>query len=427
MTKKRQFQYSGSVFRINISYLQKIKFGQFAILGKNIKRKPNLSPILDALKCRILQLILLYQNRRNLQCYSIAWQTHQSNGLAHLDILLKYTKSVKKSRSSFDYLLKDCPQDLSFFTQNQGQKPQVHITPYALTRLNTAILEYGQKEDPQPLSNFRPEDSTRYLVLAEIKADPFKYFNKLVKEDPYNFDLSYYSQKYDLIGHVPSWSNIKSKLNDAQAASRALTEQKKPGIKTITRQLIQQRLTSQQLKTFDSYQCFQTIVDHLNQIPKYGPHRPHKTLNLFIYGPQGIGKTSFINQGPVNLAQYVPNYDIKLQNKYLNRYYNKIYGFISWNEFKYTDFTPTWILQLLEGANIEIPLRYSSNIKRDNPLVLVTSNMSLSEHIERRFKTQPNLITMAKSNLLNERIVQIYVPVPMFFMQKLLVPESLNS
>ena len=422
MSTTKAKRVNASTYRLNISYLSANQFGKFPILGKDVKREPNLSPKLDALKGQVLDLLWLHQSHRGLVSYTIAWQTHQSCGLAHLDVLLRYESSVKKSKSSFDYLLAICPQDLGYFTQKQGQIPQVHITPYSATRLNLAILDYGQKEDPSTLSNFRPEDSARFLQLAAIKKDPYRYFQLIMDQDPYNFDLSYYAKKYDLVHQVSGWSAVKSKLSDAQAAARALTQQKKPGIRHIDRALIQQRLSPEQLTVFDSYPCFQTIVNHLNQIPKYGPKRPHKTLNLFIYGPKGIGKTSFINQGPTNLAQLVPHYDINIQNKYLNRYYNRVYGFISWNEFKYTDFSPTWVLKLLQGLELQIPIRYNSNIKRDNPLVIATSNMSLSKHIQRRFKDQPELIKMAKSNLLNERVVQVYVPVSMFFMQKLLVP-----
>ena len=272
-TKRKDNRKEASIYRLNISYLSEIKFGKFQILGKDVKRELNLSPKLDQLKAQILELLMKNQKHRGLQSYSIAWQTHQSNGLAHLDILLRYNKNVKKSESSFNYLLSICPQDLVCFTQKQGQKSQVHITSYSATRLNQAILEYGQKEDPVPLSNFKPEDSSRFLELAAIRADPYGYLQLIMDEDPYNFDLSYYVKKYNLARQVRGWSSVKTKLTDIQAAARALTQQKKPGIKTITRQLIQQRLTPEELNIFDKYLCFQTIVDHLNQIPQYGPNR----------------------------------------------------------------------------------------------------------------------------------------------------------
>ena len=421
-TKKIRKQLNSIIYRINISYLSEAVFGKFQVLGKATQRKPNLSPSLDQLKSNVLELILIKQKHKGLNSYSIAWETHQSNGLAHLDILLMYQNRIKKSLSSFDYLLELCPQDLGYFTLKQGQKPQVYLTGYPVTRLNQAIIQYGVKEDPEVLTTFSPDHSTRYLILAQIKADPYRYFRDIMVQDPYNFDLSYYAIEYNLDSNIKGWSSVKSKLNDTQAAARALIQHKKPGIQYITRQLIQQRLTPLELQTFDKYTCFPKIVEFLNQIPSYGPHRPHKTLNLYIYGPKGIGKTSFITEGPTNLAQLVPHYDINLQNKYLNRYYNNVYGFISWNQLKYTDFSPNWVLKLLQGTNLQIPIRYSSNVKRDNPLIIATSNMSFTQHIQRRFKDDSILIQMAKANLINQRIVEIFVPVPMFFLQKLLVP-----
>ena len=412
----------GSIFRLNISYLSVAQYGTFPILGKASKRGENLSPKLEVLKGHVLELILKKDGHKNLLNYSIAWQTHQSNGLAHLDILLRYDKPVQKRPTSFNYLLDLCNQDVEHFSDKQGKVPQLNITPYSASRINLAILEYGEKEDPAPLSNFTYENSTRYLLLAAVKNNPYAYFEALARKDPYNFDLASYAAEYNLATEIPGYSAMKSKLNDIQAALRALSEKKKPGIKHISRELIEQSLTPDQLATFDKYPCFQTIIDHINQIPKYGYNRPHKTLNLFIWGPRGIGKTSFLDEGSTNLTKFIPRYDIKLQNKYLNRYHNQSYSLITWNEFKYTDFSPTWVLQLLEGADVQIPIRYNSNIKRDNPLVIATSNLSLREHIRLRFKDDSHLRDIAYSNLIGERITEVEVPIPMFFMQKLIHP-----
>ena len=417
MSKSRSKQVVASIYRINISYLSEKKFGKFPILGKDTKRQFNISPKLEALKRHVLELIWSHEKHRGLRSYSIAWQTHQSNGLAHFDILLRYDKNVAKSKSSFDYLLALCPQDLGYFSQKQGQISQVHITPYSNTRLNQAILEYGQKEDPEPLSNFRPQDSVRYQILAAIKADPYAYLCDRMRQDPYNFDLAQYVVRHDLDKQIKSWSSIKYKLLDIRAAMIAQIQLSKPGIKTITRQLIQQRLTSEELKIFDEHNCFQIIVDHLNQISKYGSNRPHKTKNLFISGPKDIGKTALATE----LGKYVGHYNLKYENKYLNRYSNNKYGFIIWNQTKFTDFSHTWILEFLEGVQVAIPMRYNACKKNDNPLVIMTSNLTLDQHIMKRYRDQLDLYCHATENL-GARITPVHVPVSMFFMQKLLVP-----
>lgn len=420
-----------AVYRVNVSYLSELQFGTHEILGKNVKRKSDLSPKLDSLKRHVLDQILVHEKHRGLQYYTVAWQTHQASGLAHLDILLLYSKNVKKTKTSFDYLLPYCPQNVQCFSNLQGKKPQVNIKCYSKSRLNEAIIHYGQKEDPAPLTNMTSEMSSRYLILNTIKQDPFGYLYDRMKEDPYNFNLTQYVTYYDLPKHISCWTAVKTKLNDLQPALIANLERRKPGIQYITRSLIQSRLTPDELKTFDSYECFQTIVDHLNQIPTYGSRRPHKTPNLYIWGPSGIGKTSLFNEYPgKDLNTYVPSYNVTLQNKYLNRYSNNTYGFISWHEFKYTDFTPNWVLLFLQGANVQIPVRYMSNIKRDNPLVVMTSNKSLKQHIDLRFSAKnfdtpqiaQDLRQTAYSNLINQRVTVVYVPVRMHFMQKLFVP-----
>lgn len=405
-----------TIFRLNISYLSEIKFGKHQILGKNVKRDVNISPELEALKGQVLLLILKHEKHRGLDCYTIAWQTHQSNGLAHLDILLMYNKPIKKSLSSFNYLLDICPQDLGYFNQKQGQVPQVNITAYSLSRLNQAIIEYGQKEDPKTLSNFRHEDSSRHLILAAIKADPYGYLSDRMREDPYNFDPSEYVEAYKLDKEVKGWAAVKTKLIDIRSAMIARLELSKPGIKTITRELIEEKLTEEELTIFDKFECFQTIVDHLNQIPAYGPNRPHKTKNLFISGPKDIGKTALSDE----LSKHVGCYNLTLENKYLNRYSNNKYGFINWQQTKFTDFTHVWILKFLEGIETSVPMRYNSCIKRDNPLVMMTSNLTLEQHIKKRYKDQPDLYQHATENL-GARITAVQVPVPMFFMQKLLI------
>lgn len=412
-------QKKGSVFRLNISYLSEKKFGRHPVLGKNEKRPMNQSVELQQLKKQVLDLLLQHEKHRGLDCYRIAWQTHQSCGLAHLDILLKFEKPIKKTSGSFNYLLDICPQDLEHFSLEQKQIGQIYITSYSLSRLNKAILEYGQKQDPLTLNTFTPEQSERFLIIAALKKDCYGYLSDKMKQDPYNFDLAEYVDRYQLDKFVNCWSSIKHKLLDIRAAVLARLQLSKPGIRLITPELIRQRLSLDELELFKTHECFQQIVDHLNQISIYGANRPHKTSNLFLHGPKSTGKTALTTE----LAKLVGYYNLKYQNKYLNRYSNQKYGFIIWNQTKFTDFSHTWILEFLEGVEVPIPMRYNVCKKSDNPLVIMTSNLSLLKHIELRFKQDVELQRMATENL-GARITSVYVPIPMFFMQKLLVPAN---
>jgi len=143
------FEHCSSIYNLIVPFLT--GYGTYPSLVKDTKRLPDISPKLEQLKSDVLQLILFHQRPKDLRYYSIAWQTHQSTGQPHLDILLVYDKMARKSPSSYNYLLPLCPQR-QFLTG-----PKVFITGYAKFRLNKAILPYGSgpqlfKEDPHPLS-----------------------------------------------------------------------------------------------------------------------------------------------------------------------------------------------------------------------------------------------------------------------------------
>ena len=273
----------GLVYRLNVSYL--LGYGTFQTLGKDVKRAKDRCPGLESLKVRVLDQILRNQSHRGLRYHSVAWQTHQSTGQPHLDILLIYDKTRLKSPSSYNYLLPLCPQRQSQTT------PGVFVTGYSKTRLNKAILEYGTKEDPQPLSNL-PQDLSSYLDVKKLQQDPYAYLEDQMSKDPLHFNLQQYVRKNGLARHIRGWSSIKTKLKDMQVAAANLLLKSRPGFQLITRQLIQQRLSPSQLTLFDSWPGYQRIVDYLNQVPTYGGKRQMKTLNLLITGPASIGKTS---------------------------------------------------------------------------------------------------------------------------------------
>ncbi len=172
-------RFQSSIYRLNVSYLS--GFGTYSTSIPGTKRLPDLSPELDQLKSNILSQILKHQNHRHLRYYTIAWETHPTTGEPHLDILLVYDKNIKKSLSSYNYLLPLCPQRPSSTT------PGIFITSYPKSRLNKAILEYGTKEDPTPISNL-PEDTTSVLDLNKLQHDPYSYLYKQMKKDPLSFN-----------------------------------------------------------------------------------------------------------------------------------------------------------------------------------------------------------------------------------------------
>lgn len=373
---------------------------------------PNLQEYKDAnreqllqLKYQTLELLLQHQQKYRLRYYHIALQ-HHVNNIPHLDILLIYEKSVQHKLNHFDYLIK------------HGK-----ITTYR--KLNRAILDYGKKEDQEALSTL-PEDSSKVISIEQLKSNSYAYLEREMLKDPLHFNLEQYVYQNNLAQHISAWSSIKTKLKDMQQAAAHLRLQQKSGFKLITRSLIEESLNPKELKLFDSWKGYQTIVDYLNHIPTWSYKRPLKTKNLLITGEPNIGKTSFIesdlNKSFNCIENYCSLYPMSSKTWWPN-YKSEVYQVISWNETKLTAYSYDVILKVLEGAKVDLPQKGSSTLKYDNPLVIMTSNMTLEQMIKVKFGYSLDLVRLAHKNL-GARIENVIVPkgLTLFLIQKLLLP-----
>lgn len=423
--------------------------GQNASMSKNNKKCrskywrvviPNIQQYKDASEDQLLQLKQLILQRlhrrpqdkrssiksqfqRGLRYYSIAIQKHV-NGTPHLDILLIYDQSVQRRVLDFDYLYK------------HGD-----ITTYR--NLNFAILDYNKKQDKSPLSNI-PEETKKVQILQsdgsisthkvnsllqiqQLKKDPYRYLELQMLKDPLHFNVQQYVRKNDLAQYISGWSSIKTKLKDMQTAAANIQLKEKPGFRYINRALIESQLSPQELVTFDSWSGYQTIVNYLNQIVTHGGLRKMKTLNLLISGPASIGKTSLfhnpnheVHQNPVQ--DFCAVYPMGMST-WFPAYRSGVYKLILWNEAKLTSYSYDTILKLLEGSYLDLPIKGGVSPKRDNPLIVMLSNMTLEQMIKQKFHYSKDYIQMARMNLA-VRVQQVVVPTGynLFLLQKLLVP-----
>lgn len=376
------------------------------IVIPNLQQFKNAAPNeLSRLKYQVLDRILTKEKSRSLRYYSIAIQRHL-NDIPHLDILLIFAQSVKFKITHFNYILK------------HGD-----ITTYR--KLNNAILDYNKKQDKQVLSNL-PEQNSQIIQIQDLKSDPYSYLYDKMKQDPLNFSLQQYVESNQLSKYISGWSSIKTKLKDMQVAAANLLLKNKPGFKVINRQLIEEKLSESQLKIYDSWYGYQTIVDYLNQVPTYGYKRPLKTKNLLITGAPNIGKTSLFhllyprsNQNPV--SNYVSVYKMGVAG-WFPEYQSQVYHMILWNQAKLTAYSYDTILELLEGSAMSLPIKGGFRKKADNPLIIMTSNMNLDQMIKQKFGYNKQYMNMARKNL-SVRVQNVIVPVKynLFLLQKLLI------
>jgi hypothetical protein len=236
-------------------------------------------------------------------------------------------------------------------------------------------------------------------------------------QNPLGFNVEQYVKQNNLAQHISNWSSIKNKLKDMQGAAANLLLKRKPGFQLITRSLIESRLTSQELKTYDSWSGYQTIVDHLNDVVLHRCKRPFKSPQLFLVGRPNIGKTSLVRQ----IQKHNSVYHLNVSNWYPN-YRDGVYTLFFWDEFKLKGgMSHTDLLKFLQGSPMDLQYKGGSSLKQDNPLIIMTSNMDLKTHVKLKFKDALQYNTAMEN--LHARITEVKVPpnLTLFILLKLII------
>ena len=422
----KKIKFDHAIYRLVIRNIE--GYGTFSASTAGVSRAPNVCPHLDKLKERVLDKLIQKQSKRkaNLINWSIAWEVHAGSGLPHLDILLVYQKNHTPLITSYDYLIKD----LKILQRDVGDEVgigHVWIIPYSPKKLNKAVLQYGFKEDPSVITNLTLQLQQQLIALNLLKSDPYSYLYDKMKQDPLHFNVQQYVQKHQLSKYISGWSSIKTKLKDMQTAAANLKLKQKPGFKYINRSLIESQLSSSELKTFDSWKGYQTIVNYLNVMILQKGDRDPKTLNLLITGSPNTGKSALIwHPKPHShfnpISKYCSVYPIGM-SQWFPKYSSDVYHCIYWNEAKLTSYSYDTVLKLLDGSPLDLSNKGSVSRKVDNPLVIMTSNLTLNQMIKQKFGYNSDYISMAKANLA-VRVENVIIPngYNLFLLQKLLCP-----
>ena len=341
--------------------------------------------------------------------YLVCQQTYE-DGTPHFHVILNYSKRKDITSPDFyDYL---------------GIHPNIQTM-----RNMKAALDYVHKEDSNPHTNMDIAQEKR-VARAKDSSSLYSFLEEEMMKDPFDFDPIKYCLDHNLTKEIykANFSKALTLLKKVQQAQCNRVLFQKPGFKPITRTLIQQKLSPEELKTYDSWSGYQTIADHLNQIPVYRFRRPAKTMNLLITGPKSTGKSALVwqtyIQPPFNpLNSHISVYPMGMKD-WFPEYRSEIYDAIYWNQAKLTSYSYDTILQLLDGSPVMLPAKGGGHKKVDNPLVVLTSNMTLDQMIKEKFRYNPSYITMARDNL-SVRITNVIIPkgYDLFLLQKLIVPN----
>lgn len=377
----------------------------------------------DFITKQALKNFLFDQCKINLKAkpekYLICEQMYDS-GEPHFHVILVYPKrKVISNQYVFDYL---------------GIHPNIQTM-----RNMKAALNYVYKEDPNPLTNM---DVDRQMMIAKAKNGSSLYqllLQQMIK-DPFRFDVAQYFAKNNLCKYIykTNYTKAVSLIKMMQPAYARQILRNKPGIKFITPALIKQRLSHEEYKQYYAHECYQRIINHVNQIHTY-PNRdpstkaPSKTPHLLIVGDTSIGKSALVDHVADSvcpypgLMHYYSCYHMSIGQKFFPPYRSFDYCLVRWNEFTIaSDMFPksgyNRLLDYLEGAPSALPQKGSAPVERqDNPKHILTSNRTLQQHICKTFTSESSR-AMSRKNL-GTRIDCVNIPEgkSIHFLRKLFV------
>lgn len=356
---------------------------------------------------------LLHQNKATEkglkpEKYLICQEMYDS-GEPHFHVILMYEKRKEiKDPSHYDYL-------------------SIHPNITNMRNLKAA-LDYMYKEDPNPYTNMDILQERR-KAKAKDSSSLYEFLREQMLKDPFNFDPIKFCVSHNLDREIykANYAKALNLFKKTHTAYVNLYLSKKPGFQPITRDLITSTLTAQELKVYDSWSGYQRIVDHLNIMIQKKGNRDPKTPNLLLTGRPNCGKSALVwHPSPHSyfnpISAHCSVYPMGMRD-WFPKYQSHVYHLIYWNEMTLSAYPYDLILQLLDGSPVQLPTKGGSHKKIDNPLVLMTSNMTLDQMIEHKFGKKKDMLDLAKKNL-PIRVDNIIIPkgYNLFILQKLFVP-----
>ena len=176
------------------------------------------------------------------------------------------------------------------------------------------------------------------------------------------------------------WSSAIRFGHKAVLAEDALKARPTTRMRQITREIIEKRLSPEELKVFDSDHQFAIFVDYVNKILRYGNQQLHKQCCLSLVGKPSIGKSTVVNE----LKKFFTTYIFPLDGWH-TQYDNGVYEIILWNEWDIKLLSKSDLLLFTEGEIVDLRVKYTKAVKKDRPMIIFTSNETYQNQARKRY------------------------------------------
>ena len=338
------------------------------------------------------KMLELKAEEKTIEDFAVVLETHTAdpNKSNHLHIFVKFTKRKKIGLNFFDFLGK------------HGKLENVRNTD--------AVLQYMNKENVCKAS---------FDVWELLLANPKTFTNAVRRMMLSGWEANALVRKYGSTFAKRPWQTAL-KLG-AMAVSAELAEEAKPTsrLRKITREIIESRLNSEELRIFDNDPQFSVFVDYVNKILQYGNQQLHKQCCLALVGEPSIGKSTIVNE----LKKYFHTYVFPLDGWH-NQYENRVYEIIVWNEWDIRSISRSDLLLFTEGEIVDLRVKYTKAVKRDRPMIILTSNMTYREQVSKRYAYDAHLCSLTQ-RALDVRFVELdFGSQPIWFLTKLFLATT---
>lgn len=289
--------------------------------------------------------------------FAVVLETHtkDENKGKHLHAFVKFTKQREISLKFFDFLGK------------HGKLEKV--------RSLEAVLRYMNKENVCK-ANF----DVTYVLLKSKET-----FANTVRE----LVLAGWTEQAILrdYGDLLSrkyWSKAITFAKACLAAEMAGKAIPTKRMRSITREIIEKRLSPEELAVFDQDPQFAIFVDYVNKMLRYGNQQLHKQCCLTLVGAPSIGKTYVVNA----LKQFFYTYVYPIDGWHTD-YENGVYEMVLWHEWDIKLISKSDLLLFTEGEIVDLKVKHSKAVKRDRPMIIFSSNDTYTAQARRRFGYDP--------------------------------------
>lgn len=286
--------------------------------------------------------------------FAVVCETHTQSVTKgkHLHVFAKFIKQREISFKFFDFLGK------------HGKLEAV--------RSHEAVLLYMHKENACR-ANFD-------VWLDALQSTNFTRTISLMYSQGWNRDTILMKYVTQVTGSKP-WDSA-FKLAERTEIAKVEQELKSEiqRMRKITREVITARLSHDELALFDANPNFQKLIDVFNNVLKYGNLHPYKECCIALVGKPSIGKSTLVRALKKHFTTYIYPLD-----GWHTQYANGVSDIIIWNEWDIKLMSRSDLLLFTEGEVVDLRVKYTKAVKKDRPLIVLTSNDTWRNQVNRRY------------------------------------------